>query len=175
MTQNVTTSTTKGAILGLVLIVISLVIYLMKLEDPALQWIPNCILIIGIILSISQYGKQIDYNSTFGNYFSHGFKIAAMVTIIMIIYLVIFMTIFPEFTEKAIDIAKKHMEEKKNMTQDQIDKAIDITRKFFTLFLVLGTLVWDLILGSIGALIGAAITKKHPATFQEEHINQIGS
>lgn len=175
MNQNVTTTTSKGAILGLVLIMISLVIYFMKLEDPAIQWVPNVILVIGIILSISQNGKQIDYNSTFGNYFSHGFKIAALVTIIMIVYLVIFMYIFPEFKDKAIDLAKKQMEDRKNMSQDQMDKAIDMTRKFFTLFLVLGTLVWYLILGAIGALIGAAITKKNPATYQEEHINQIGS
>ena len=175
MSQIVTPTTTKGIVIGLLLIVVSLLIYLLKLENPTLQWIPNGILVLGIVLSISQYGKQIDYNSTFGNYFSHGFKIAALVTIIMILYLVVFMNIFPEFKDRAIDLAKKQMEEKKGMSQDQVDKAIDMTRKFFTLFLVLGTLIWDLILGAIGALIGAAITKKIPTTFQEEHINQIGS
>ena len=175
MEQNVTTSITKGVILGLILIVMGIAIYYLKIENPYVQWLTSLILVIGVIISILQYGKQINYNSTFGNYFSHGFKVAAMVTLITVIYLIIFLTLFPDIKEKAIDTARKQMEAKNNMTQAQIDKAIDLTTKFFMAFAVGFSLIGNLILGAIGALIGAAITKKHPITLQEEHLNQIGS
>jgi hypothetical protein len=49
-----------------------------------------------------------------------------------------------------------------------MDKAIEISRKFFTTFLIAGTLVGYLIFGAIASLIGAAITKKNPNNFQQE-------
>ena len=66
------------------------------------QWLGYGIFLAGVILSISQYGKQINYNSTFGNYFAHGFKVSALVTLMMIVFLVVFMTVFPEFKDKAM-------------------------------------------------------------------------
>lgn len=172
--NKITPTTIKGVIIGCLLIVISLAMYFAKLTEPGYQWIPNGIMVFGIIISVAQYAKEVNNNSTFGNYFSHGFKVAALTTIIMIIYTIIFINIFPEFKENTIETARKQMESKNNMQQEDIDKAIDITRKYFTVFAVLGVLVWDLILGCISALIGAAICKKNPITYQEEHINQIG-
>ena len=172
MEQKIITPITKGVLLGLILIVVSLVIYFMKIEDSSIQWIPNGLLVIGVLISVTQYGKQVAHNATFGDYFSHGFKVAALVTIIMIVYLLVFINVFPEFKDKALEQARKQMEAKKSLSPEKIDQALDITRKFFSLFAVLGILIWDMILGAIGALLGALITKKEPVTFHEEHYNQ---
>jgi small-conductance mechanosensitive channel len=173
MEQKITTPVTKAIIISLVIIVISLAAtFLNQKVNGSFQWIGYVIFLAGIILSITYYGKQIGHQSTFGNYFAHGFKVAAIVTIFMIFYVVIFMALFPEFKEKAFEEARKGMESK-NLTEEQIDKGLEFTKKFFTVLLIGGTLVYYLFIGAIAALIGAAITKKNPESFQHD-INQIG-
>lgn len=112
------------------------------------------------------YGKQIDYNATFGNYFAHGFKIAALVTAIMIIYIVIFVNLFPDVREKGMEAARKSIEEKGGLSQEQINQSMEFTKKFFMVFIIAGTLLGYLIFGAISALIGAAVTKKNPGPIE---------
>ena len=81
--------------------------------------------------------------------------------------------LFPDFKETAMEQARKNMLEKKNMTPEQIDQALTITRKFFMVFAVGGILVVNMICGAIAALIGAVVTKKVPAQPGED-IDQIG-
>src|SRR5450432_1608167 len=98
MEKTITSTTTKGLVISLILIIISLAMYFASIEasGPA-QWVGYAVFIGGVIWSVYSYGKQIDHNSTFGNYFAHGFKVAALVTAIMIIYVVIFIVLFPDF------------------------------------------------------------------------------
>ncbi len=167
MEQTVTTTTTKGIIIGLILIVIAIATYFASVDmNGPTKWISNVIFVIGIIWAVNNYGKQINYNATFGNYFAHGFKVTAVVTAIMILYLVIFITVFPEFKDKAMDEARAQMEKGGKMSSEQITQAITITKKFFMVFAIGGTLIGYLIFGALAALIGAAITKKEPNTMQ---------
>ena len=163
MEQTVTTSTTKGIVISLILIVIALATYFLNMNTSSwLQYVSYAVFVIGIIWSINMYGQQIDHNSTFGNYFAHGFKIAAIVTVIMIVYIVIFVYLFPDIREKGMEAARKSMEAKGQMTQEQINTALGFTQKFFIVFLVAGTLLGYLIFGALASLIGAGITKKNP-------------
>jgi len=174
MEQTVTPTTTKGIVIGLILIIFALATYLLDLKvNGPVQWIGYVIFIGGIIWSVMSYGKQINYNGTFGNYFAHGFKVAALVTALMIIYIIIFVLLFPEFKEKAIDEAKRSMQQKNNLNDEQINAGLEMTRKFFMVFLVGGTLLGYLFFGAIAALIGAAVTKKDPNNFAGD-INKIG-
>jgi Protein of unknown function (DUF4199) len=174
MEQTITTTTTKGLVIGLILIILALATYFANIQvNGPVQWIGYAVFIGGVIWSVYSYGKQVDYNATFGNYFAHGFKVAALVTAIMIIYVVIFIILFPDFKEKALDQAKISMREKNTMTEEQMTQALEWTRKFFMVFLVGGTLLGYLIIGALAALVGAAITKKQPNKFVAD-INQIG-
>ncbi|MGN6542117.1 MAG: DUF4199 family protein [Ginsengibacter sp.] len=174
MQQTVTTSTTKGIVLALILIIIALATYFLNMnQSSALQYISYVVFIAGIIWSVVSYGKQVEYNSTFGNYFAHGFKTAATVTAIMIIYIIVFVIIFPDIKERAIDAVKKAMEAKGKMSQEQISQYIISYRKFFMVIAIAGTLIGYLIFGAIASLIGAGITKKNPRPFEND-INQIG-
>ncbi|MEO8720831.1 MAG: DUF4199 domain-containing protein [Ginsengibacter sp.] len=166
MEQTLTTSTTKGIVISLILIVFALATYFLDFESSStLQYASYVVYIAGIIWAVTLYGKQIDHNATFGNYFAHGFKVAALVTAIMIIYLVIFINLFPDMKEKGMDAAKKSMESKGNMTQEQITQALTFTKKFFMVFVIGTTLVGYLIFGAVASLIGAGITKKNPQNF----------
>jgi hypothetical protein len=170
MDQPVTNSTSKGIVISLILIVIALITYFLDMnDDTATRYISFAIFIIGIIWSINMYGKQIDHNATFGNYFAHGFKIAALVTAIMIIFVVIFVYIFPDVREKGMEAARKSIEEKGKLSQEQINQSMEFTKKFFMVFIIAGTLLGYLIFGALAALIGAAITKKNPRPIEIGH------
>jgi hypothetical protein len=168
MEQTVTSSTTKGIVISLVMIVIGLIGFFLNIDTATyFRYIDFAILIAGVIWSVTFYGKQINYNSTFGNYFAHGFKVAAIITVIMIIYVVIVFNVFPEMKERGVDAARKSMEEKGKMTQDQITQAIGFMQKFFMVFAIGGVLVGNLVFGAIASLIGAGVTKKNPHPFAE--------
>ena len=172
MQQKITTPIAKGLVIGLIMIMISTVIAVMgENSNTALQWLVYLVFIGGIIWAISSYGKQVNYNSTFGNYFAHGFKISAIVTILMIIFLIIFMMLFPDFKEKAMAIARTDMASK-NYSAEDTERGIEIANKFFTPLLIGSALLTYLILGCIASLIGAAITKKNPRPLDE--YNEIG-
>jgi cbb3-type cytochrome oxidase subunit 3 len=174
MEQTVTPTTTKGILIALVLIILALATYFLDLKpNGPFQWVSYVIFLGGIIWSVMSYGKQVNYNATFGNYFAHGFKVAALVTALMIIYLIIIAFVFPDFKEKAIEQAKRSMQEKDNLSEEQINAGLEMTRKFFMVFLVGGTLLGYLFFGAIAALIGAAVTKKDPNNFAGD-INKIG-
>jgi hypothetical protein len=54
------------------------------------------------------------------------------------------------------------MEKSGNMSDEQIEQGIGLTRKFFYVFTI-GVLIFAyMIVGTIASLIGAAVTKKQP-------------
>lgn len=172
MEQKITTTTTKGLVIGLIIIIISLATYFANLDvNGPVKWVGFIVFIAGIIWSVNSYGKQVDYNSTFGNYFGYGFKVSAVVTILMIIYLAVFVALFPDFKEKILEQTRAGMRQNDKMTEEQITQAMEISRKFFMVGLIGFTLLGYLIFGAISALIGAAITKKQPNQFAGD-INQ---
>lgn len=166
--QKHTSTVTKGVVISLIMIALALAMYFTGMDvNSPLRWITYCVYIVGVIFSIMQYGKQIDHNATFGNYFAHGFKISAAVTVIMIIYIIAFVYLFPDFKEKAIDEAEKAIKERENMSEEQRVQALEMTKNLFMVFLVGATLIYNLIIGAIASLIGAAVTKKNPRPLEE--------
>lgn len=153
----------KGVIISLLLIVLSLIAYFTG-QDTATwnRWLSNIILFGGILWACISYGKQLNNNVTFGNVFTHGFKVSSIVTLFLILFTVIFFLVFPEIKEKALDVARTEMEKSGNMPEEQIDQAIAMTRKFFYVFTIGGLMFFYMIIGTIASLIGAAITKKDP-------------
>jgi hypothetical protein len=175
MEQPITSTTTKGLVIGLIIIIVELARYFANVDiSGPTRWIGFAVFIGGVIWSVYSYGKQIDYHSTFGNYFAHGFKVAALVTSIMIIYIIIFIILFPDFKEKALDQTRIAMRENKKMTEEEVTQGMEWARKFFMVGLVGATLLGYIIFGAVAALIGAAITKRQPNKIVGD-INQIGT
>ncbi len=163
MEKKLTSPAVKGVIISLILIVLSLIIQFLNLtKNRGFSSIQFVILIGGLIWSAISFSKQMNANVTFGNVFTHAFKTAAAVTAIMVVYTIISIKfINPEIVDMALQEARTGMEGK-NMSDDQIDRAINFTRKFFVPLTAGGVLLSFLILGVIGALIGAAVSKKNP-------------
>lgn len=154
---------TAGLLIAAALVLFSIVTNFLGLAaNRGLSWVPYLILIAGLILFINLYGKARDHNVTFGNLFAYGFKTTAVFTVLFIVFLILFNLLFPEFKEKAMEIMRQQMEDQGKMSDEQIDQFIEMGRKFFWLGVIGGTLLGFIIIGAIGSLIGAAVTKKRP-------------
>ena len=165
MEQKITSHLTKGLIIALVLVVISIIAYFTGNEQAGwVKWGSVVIFIGGIIWACISYGKELNHSITFGNLFAHGFKTSAVVTIIVIAFTVAFFLIFPEMVEKQMQQAREEMERQPNLTDDQMDTAMNISRNFFWPIAIGSIMFLYLLMGVFASLIGAAVTKKNPPT-----------
>lgn len=150
-------------VISLILIIVDLIGRFANLTfNSWFKWLPSIILIVALIFACIAFGKEREGNVTFGNVFGYGFKVSAIVTGIMLLYTIIaLMFIFPETKDMALEQARKQMEEKGTMSQDNIDAAIGMTRRLFMPFAIAGVIIGTLIIGAIGSVLGAAFTKKN--------------
>ena len=79
----------------------------------------------------------------------------------MIAFTIILFLIFPDIKQKMVETARQRMEER-NTPDDQIEKGIEMWQKMFWVFTIGGIILVYAIVGAIGSLIGAAVTKKKP-------------
>jgi len=150
-----------GLLIAAVLVIFRLVVYFTGIEETGIiAWLPIIIIIIGLVVLVNIYGNAMNNQVTFGNLFGYGFKVTATVTLVVILFMVVFIFIFPESKEKGLELARQKMEEKGDLTGDEIDKRLELARKMFWVFAIGGVLLVYAIVGAIGSLIGAAITKK---------------
>ena len=163
MEKKITTPAVKGIIISLILIVFALVIQFLNLSrNKGLGSIQFFLFVAGIIWSAITFAKQMEGNVTFGNVFAHSFKVTAAITAIMVLFTIISLKfISPEQLELGIQEARANMEAK-NLSDDQIDNAINLTRKFAMPFAIAGVLIMFMFIGLIASLIGAAVAKKNP-------------
>lgn len=167
MEKKVMTSTNKGLIIGLILVVLSVATSLFVTDMEKQQsyaWISYLIMIGCTVWACISYARDMDGNVTFGNVFSHGFKTTSVFTIILVLYTALSLTvIFPEMKDKMLELSRAQMEKDGKLSSADIDRALSMTSKFFVPFAIAGMLIFSLIIGAIGSLIGAAVAKKNPA------------
>ena len=163
METKVTTPVLKGVIISLILIVFGIATYFAgQIANQGLNSVQYVILIGGIIWSCINYSKQMNNNVTFGNVFAHGFKVTAVVTVITILYSIIAIKfLFPDMIDTILDKTREELS-KKNMSDDQAETAMNMTKKFMLPFMIGGILIMFMIVGAISSLIGAAVAKKNP-------------
>lgn len=163
------THITAGLLIAAALIVYSIILNFAGLSnDPNFGYITYAILIIGLIVTIGIHAKAHDNRLTFGNLFAFGFKTTAVFTILFIVFIIIFNLLFPDMKEQGLEMAREKLEEQGKMTDSQIDDALEMGRKFFWVGVIGGTMLFFIILGAIGSLLGAAITKKKPVNPLDE-------
>jgi len=162
--NKIMTHLTKGILVSLILIVIGVVAHFAGIENQSwYRWLPLVMLLAAIIWGCVYYSNQMNNQVTFGNVFTHGFKMSAVIAVILVIWTLLeILVIFPEIKEKALDQARQKMEDGGKMTDSDIDRAIDVTRRFFLAFAIGGAILGTLIVGAVASLIGAGVAKKKP-------------
>ena len=146
---------------GLLMIIASVTIYVTNsMFVKGLQYVPYLLLLLALILNARAYSKANDGFVTFGNVFGSGFKLTAIVTAIMIIWCFASLYIFPEMKDKIMENTQKEMAKQQKMTDEQMEMALNVTKKYWTYFLVGGTLFMTFFIGTIFSLIAAATAPK---------------
>lgn len=169
MENTVTSHIVKGAILSAISILLSVVVYVFNLYEMSwLSWINYAIFIGGLIYGAILYANQNNNNVTFGNVFAHGFKTTAVVIVITTLFTVLSTKVlFPDMIDKVLEMTRKQLEKNPQMTDEMIEQAVTMTKKFFLPFAIGGAIIGTGILGAIGAAIGAGVAKKNPNPFQD--------
>jgi hypothetical protein len=153
-----------GAMSGIGLVIISLIIYITGMTfKPGVSYISYLPFLIGIILNAIAFSKSRDGYVTFGNVFGNCFKACLIVTLIVVVWSVASTSLFPEMKAKAFEIAREGMQKNKNMTDETMDKSLEIMKKYYTPMMIGGALISTLFYGAIFSLIGAAVAKKKGA------------
>lgn len=161
--RKITSPQIKGLIISLIIIVLGIIGYFTDIAFSGwYNWVVNIIMFVAIIFACVHFANEKEGYVTFGNVFSHGFKVTAVIAVILLVYSLLSTTLlFPEIKEKTIEMQRLKMEEK-GMADDQIETAMEFTKKYFTAFMIFGVLLGTLIFGCIASLIGAAVAKKKP-------------
>ncbi len=164
----------KGVLISLILMVVDLIGGFAHLRfETWFKWIGTIIMFAGIIIFCIQYAKEKTDGVRFGNVFGYGFKIALVISVLIVVYTLISVNlIFPDYLDQLLVKSRAEMEAKGNLTEDQIDQGLKITKKFLqpvplAIFAFLGTLFF----GTIAALLGGAFAKKseaEPEIFQDK-------
>jgi F0F1-type ATP synthase membrane subunit c/vacuolar-type H+-ATPase subunit K len=161
---------TSGAILGAALLIYTLVLYMTNLTfSSVLGYVSYLIMIGGIVLGIKNFRDQEQQGFiTYGRAIGIGMLTVLFASIIMAVFIYLLYTVIdPGLIEKAIEFSRNKMAAK-NLTDDQIEAAINMTKKFMTpAFMVIGTIIGYGFFGLIFSLIISAFMKKEKGVFSE--------
>jgi hypothetical protein len=160
MEQKITTHFTKGLIIGLIMVTLGTTFQVLNIYEKWVQWVTMGIYAVAIVWTCYSFSKEMNKEVTFKAIFSHGFKTAAIVTLIGIAAFMITYLIMPEIKEKGLQVAREEMEKDPRMTEEIINQSIQWTEKFFLLFGIIGSLFGYAFTGALSALIGAAVSPK---------------
>jgi hypothetical protein len=138
-------------------------------QTSAVKYLTYIPFIAFLLLAQKEYKDQLGGFITFGQAFMPGFIYSVITGIILAIFLYIYLGILsPQVWEQILTATRDKMAENKNMSSEQIDQAMDITRKYGVLLTAIGTAIGTPIVGAIISLIGAAIFKKERSVLDIE-------
>jgi F0F1-type ATP synthase membrane subunit a len=85
-----------------------------------------------------------------------------MIVLLFVAFLFVLSFVTPELKQKVLEATQLEMEKQKNVTDEQIRTITDGINKYFWVFLIGSTMFVFVLIGCIGSLLGAAITRKQP-------------
>lgn len=162
-----------GTILGLVLMLISLLIFVFELYDQSkwLNWVGTAILVAGIVIGTKKFrdnecGGFISYGSALG----YGTMVALFAGIITSFFTYIYLGFIDDgFVQHSLMVAEDDMYNQ-GMPEEQIQMAMEYTKKFMSpgVLATFGVLA-NVFLGFIVSLIAAAFLKNEAENFEDTH------
>lgn len=164
MKKEVTSHVVKGLIVALILVILDVVIKVLGLGMETWAGLISTALFLGaVIWGTLNYGVQMEHNVTFGKLFLHGFKMSAVVACIVFVYTVLSVyVIFPEMLDQMWEKGMEEARKRPDYNEEQMQQGMGIAKKIMTVSVLAGSLLGTLVVGCIGALIGAAAGKKRP-------------
>ncbi|GAB4091739.1 DUF4199 family protein [Flaviaesturariibacter terrae] len=125
--------------------------------NPVLLLTASLPLVVGVIYNVYQHATANPTN-TFGNNFAYGFRITAVVTVIMLLFVVVFFKAFPQYKDLLLDTLLKSADRKSSgMDDEAINRAVQDWDTHFLQRLATIYIFLNIIPGAIASLIAAAI------------------
>lgn len=164
------TATKKGLLTGIVMVLISICIYLLKGNfQNSLQYITYTVYIAGIIWTLLTYSKQPGIEHKFGQYFSQGFKCFIVVTLLMVVFTAIFLISQPQLKDEMATIYRAELIKAGNYTTAEIEDKIGMAKKSFLPSLIMATVFGYLVIGAMVTVIAAGfISSKNKNKLNEK-------
>ncbi|MFD0793695.1 DUF4199 domain-containing protein [Mucilaginibacter litoreus] len=167
VTPNPTKIATKWALIYvLVSIVITYTFQFLDIDqNSGAKWIGYLPFIAFCFLAQKEYKEQLGGFITFGQAFNPGFRYALFGGLLLGVFVFIYLGyLSPEMLVKGMEQQESQMAEK-GMSQEQIDKAIEMGKKLGPMLGGVFTALSTLIFGCIVSLVGAAILKKERTAY----------
>lgn len=118
-----------------------------------------------LFLTQKEYRDQLGGYITFGEGFTSGFLFSVFAGTLGAIFTYLYFAILsPEMVDKMLVTTQKQLAEK-GLSQEQIDNALNISKKYFAIIGAVSSVFGAAIMGAVFALIGAAIFKKERSPF----------
>lgn len=152
------TPRTKGLVTVIIMIALALFFFygLKKPFDSNYQFIIYTVYAAGIIWCLWDFKKNVPENSKFKDFFSAGFKMFVIVTLIMVFFVLIFFYLNPHITDARLAENNKLLLAEGNHTPAEIEKnANEMKRIFIPMMLGITTFMY-LFLGALVTAIAAA-------------------
>ncbi len=170
-TINPTKIATKWALINLLagIIMTYAFEYLVPDSNSPIRYITLIPFIAFLLLAQKEFRDQNEGFLTFSEGFSVGFRFAVFSGLLSAIFIYLYLAILsPDVMVKAAEDARAQMEAKGGLSSEQIDNAVSLTKKLGPVFGAFGAAIFDAIVGSLAALVGASIFKKiKPIDFAE--------
>jgi len=151
---------TFGLITGLAMVIYNIVLRVTHVPDASwLNFMVLVIYLIGVLWFCFAFSKQEEQDTSFGGMFKAGFRMVAIVTILLVAAALINVWVDPGLKKEimannlaALKAAKK--------SQAEIDEAMKISNDNFTLTVVMASVFSNIFYGVVFALVGAGIFRK---------------
>lgn len=167
------TALTWGLITGFAGIVYTLILYFAGImTNKAAGYAGIIIAIVGIYLGTKAYRDQsLDGYISYGKALGTGVLISLFATILSVIFMVILYTVIdPDLVNRIMTESQDKLIEQ-GMAEDQIEKGMEMTKKFFIPMTIIVGLVSNVFFGFIISLITSAILKKEGDSFSRDMSN----
>jgi hypothetical protein len=154
-----------GFISGIGIVALMFIFYITgwvyKPNMQYIQYLSYVPFLVGIVMNAIAFSKANDGYVTFGNVFGSCFKATLIIALVVIAWTILSVFAFPDMKEKALTLARDQMiNGSQKMTDDQMDMALNVSRKYYTTIMVASAIFGTLISGALFSLIGAAVAKK---------------
>jgi len=158
-----------GLMLGGALVVYSLLLYVLgAIGNQAYSYVSFVFYIALMVWGIKEYRDKVQAGFiTYGNSFVLGFYIALIGALISAIFtFILFKLIDPSLLQTMLDKVRMQMEEKNNMTEEQIEMAMKMTTSMMSpMWMLIWGFAGGAFFGAIISLIVSIFMKKEGTPF----------
>jgi hypothetical protein len=155
-----------GAFLGLVLMVITLVMYLTdQSTNPIFSGLTLGAMVAFLILSMREYRSQNGGYMTYGEGLGIGTLLSAVAGLLSSAFITFYnVVIDPTVQQRALEKAREKLEDQGKLSDEQIDQALEFSQKFQSPgFTFIAGVFGTVIMGFLLALIVAAFIRRNKA------------